>query len=300
MEIILALAVIAPVIFFGWLSRKTEILSSEHSRGLSHYIYYFALPALFLVKVASIDIPSLNPVIVTGSVVPVFGLIVLLLILQLLKILPKDIFILLALSIVFGSNAFFGVAFFEALRGEPGLNFGIITSSILGPIEIIGSILLFEYATNKEKGARFLKKIFSNPLILSIAAGVVFSLTHFKIDFLFNALKMVGQTAAPVAIFTLGVFMFDNFSLRSVKRSFLYALFRLIALPLAVFLVVAWLNPGDPSLKEMLLLQAGIPMAISLAVFAKRYNYKVTEISDMVILTSIGSFIVLTAMYFLI
>lgn len=300
MEIILALAVIAPVIFLGWLSRKTDILTTEHSRGLSQYVYYFALPALFLVKVSSINIPDLDPTIVTGSVLPIFLLVFVLLFLHLMKVIHKDIFILLTLSVIFGSNAFFGVAFFEALRGEAGLNFGIITSSLLGPIEIIGSILLFEYATKKEKGLKFLKKVFINPLIISIAAGVFFSLTELKVDFLFSALKIVGKTAGPVAIFALGIFMYDNFSLHSVKRSLAYSIFRIIALPLSTFIIITWLSPEDSSIREMLLLQAGVPMAISLSVFAKKYNYKIAQISDMVILTSIGSFIVLIAMYFLV
>jgi predicted permease len=50
-------------------------------------------------------------------------------------------------------------------------------------------------------------------------------------------------------------------------------------------------------LQRFLLLQSGIPAAISLAVFAERYEYKLGEITGMVIMTSILSFIGLSILF---
>ena len=160
MPIFFALGTLALVIFFGWLAPKLKILSAEHTRGMSAYIYYFALPALFFAKIARLDLAEIDPKIVVGSLAPIFALLIFLIFLRFAKILSKENFVLVALAVVFGSNAFFGITFFEALAGESGLEFAVISSSVLGPVGIILTIYLFEYATARGNGWCFCGKIF--------------------------------------------------------------------------------------------------------------------------------------------
>lgn len=300
MPIFFALGTLALVIFFGWLARRLEILSSEHTRGMSSYIYYFALPALFFSKIADTDLTTIDPKIVLGSVAPIFVLIVILLLLRVIRVLSKENFVLLALSIVFGSNAFFGVTFFQALAGDAGLSFSVISSAILGPVGIFLTIYLFEYATARGRGWCFCGKILRNPLIIAIFAGVVFSLAKIPLGPVLDAAAMLGQTAGPLAIFALGTFIFGSFSFAELEHSLVFALFRLIVLPAVTFLLlIFWLKPTG-QLHEFLFLQSGIPAAISLAVFAERYNFRVATISNFVVVTSLGSFVILGIAYFLI
>jgi malonate transporter and related proteins len=300
MEIFFALGVLAVVVFFGWLARRLGIISLGNTVGMSSYIYYFALPALFFPKIAQMDLAALDAGIVWGSLLPVFALMLILLGLRVTKLLTKDNFILLALAIAFGSNAFFGITFFEALRGEAGLDFAVISSSILGPVGIFLTIYLFEYATNRGTGWCFCGKIIRNPLILSILAGVIFSLLQIRIGFLFEGIAMLGKTAGPIAIFALGTFIHDNFSLKSLKKALPFALFRLIILPLTAFGLLTFFLNIEAELQRLLILQSGIPAAISLAVFARKYNYRTAEISNLVVVTSLGSFLVLGIAYFFI
>ena len=300
MPIFFALGTLALVIFFGWLARKLGILNTEHTRGMSGYIYYFALPALFFAKIARTDLATIDPKIVVGSLAPILALLVILILLRATKILSKNNFVLGSLAIVFGSNAFFGITFFEALAGDAGLEFAVISSSVLGPVGILLTIYLFEYATARGNGWCFCGKVFRNPLIISILAGVVFSLAKIPAEPLLDAAALLGTTAGPLAIFALGTFIFENFSWSEMRKSAPFALFRLVALPAATFLILQfWLRPiGE--LRGFLFLQSGIPAAISLAVFAKRYNFRVAEIAGLVVATSLGSFVILGIAYFLV
>ncbi len=156
MQILFALLTIAFLIALGFLARKLNILSAEHTKGISSFVYYFALPALFFSKISRIDLYDFNQnvAIVLGSLLPIAVIVTVLLVLYVSRLIAKDTFVLLCLSVVFGSNVFFGVTFFEALFENKGLEFAILTSSFLGPIGIISSIFLFEFATNKSKSAR--------------------------------------------------------------------------------------------------------------------------------------------------
>ncbi len=263
-------------------------------------VYYFALPALFFTKIANMDLSDISKdfIIFTGSLLPIATIIVFLLVFYVFKLIKKDTFILLCLSIVFGSNVFFGIAFFESSFGNEGLQFAILTSSFLGPIGMILSIILFEFATNKSRSGEFFIRLFTNPLIIAIFLGIAFSTLHIDIDFLFNALQMLGRIAGPLSIFVLGMFIYNNFSFVALKRSLFYSSFRLTILPIVTYLILQLLDVQH-DLKHLLFMQSGIPVAISLAIHSERFNYKNAEISGMVIGTSLGCFPVLYLLYFL-
>ena len=112
MEILESLVVILIVALLGMLSRKTRIFSAKHIKTISSFVYYFALPSLFFVSLSNTDLSAIDYQVAVGSLLPIAFLLIVLYVLKLIKILSKDSFILLSLSISFGSYAFFGVAFF--------------------------------------------------------------------------------------------------------------------------------------------------------------------------------------------
>jgi predicted permease len=214
------------------------------------------------------------------------------------KLLSRDTFILLCLSICFGSNAFFGVAFFETLYEGRWLDVAVLMASMLGMLGIVLSLFVFEYAHKKDSGWRFFTKIATNPLIISLFTGVMFSLLGIHIEVLDNGLSLLAKTAGGLAIFSLGIFIYDNFSFDAVRKALVFSLFRALALPVVTFFVVIGFLDLSDELKTFLVLQSGIPAAIALAVFAERYEYKVAEVVGMVIITSIFSFIELFVLFF--
>lgn len=290
MEILNSLIVILIVALLGMLSRKMRIFSSEQVKIISSFVYYFALPSLFFVSLSNTDLLSIDYKVALGSVLPIFILLLALYALKFFNVVSKDNFILLSLSICFGSNAFFGVAFFETLYGGKWLSIAILMASILGLTGIILSLIYFECANKKDKGWTFFLKIIKNPLIISLFLGVFCSFFRIRLEVVTKALSLLGKTAGGLAIFSLGIFIYDNFSLQSVKKAFMYSMFRSLALPISTYLVILLCMDIDNELRRFLLLQSGIPAAISLAVFAERYEYKLAEITGIVIITSILSF----------
>ena len=297
MEILESLVVILIVALLGMLSRKTRIFSAEHVKTISSFVYYFALPSLFFVSLSNTDLSTIDYQAAVGTLLPIAILLIVLFVLKLLKVLSKDSFILLSLSISFGSYAFFGVALFETLYGGKWLPLTIVMSSVLGFTGIIYALMLFEYANKKERGLSFFLKIIKNPLIISLVLGVVCSLLGIRLEMLNNGLSLLGKTAGGLAIFSLGIFIYDNFSMEAIRKSSTYSLFRFLALPLATTLVVLFFIDVNLELQRYLMLQSGIPAAVSLAVFAERYEYKLAEVTGIVIITSILSFIGLPILF---
>jgi len=300
MEVLSSLFTILVIVILGILSRKFGIFKAEQAKTLSSFVYYFGLPALFFVKISNIDLLALDYQLVLGSLLPTATLLVFLLLLKITRLIAKDTYILLSLSISFGSYAFFGIAFFETFQDGRWLEHSIVAASVLGVLGIISTLLLLEYANQQKKSGGFLAKIFKNPLILSILLGTIFSLAGIKLSFLNFSLTLVGQTASAIAIFVLGMFIYDRFSLAIIRDALPYSLFRMIALPAAAWFTIRLLLPGGGDLDQFLLLLNGMPAAIALVVFAERYDYKVTETAGIVSLTSILSFLGLTGIFYLV
>ncbi len=103
---ILSLTTLAMIILAGWVSRKAGVL------------YHFGLPALFFIKLANLDLSGVDPWLLIGSLLPLIILFAIIWIMWLSRFLSKDGMALLGISVLFGSNAFFGIPFFESVYGE--------------------------------------------------------------------------------------------------------------------------------------------------------------------------------------
>lgn len=296
--VIKSLGTLAVLLFLGWLSRRNKIFAPQDTKTLATFIYNFALPALFFIEIARIDYEAAGIVPLVVSFLPVVIILAVLLILKATGLIPKDRFILLGLSVVFGSNAFFGVPFFDSLYGQWGLDMAVFTGSFLSIFGILSSIALFEHAAGSHKGALFLLRILKSPLVAAIAAGLLIHFLKPSANFLPDLVLPLGKVASGLAIFMLGMFIYDHFSYATIKKALPLASFRIALLPALTFIILLYFQHTTPQLKQFLLLQSGIPAAISIAIFAERYQYRVGELTGMVVLTSLASFITLGGLFF--
>jgi len=303
MDILKSLSVLILVILAGIASRYFKIFQKEDAKKISSFVYYFSLPALFLVNISRLNILSINKLLLVGSLGPITLVLLVLLLMYFVRLIKKDNFILYSLASVFGSNAFFGLALFENFKGGLHYQKAIITASLLGMFGIVISLLLFEYSARKVSFKKIFNKLSVNPLIISIILGIIFSLFGFDQSFFHDALDLLGKTATGVATFILGIFIYDHISWQTLRKSLALSMFRFMALPAAGYILISILAYQQIflsfDLKQFLILQTGIPAAISLAIFAERYNYKIKELTGLIIITSLFCFLLIGGLYFI-
>lgn len=298
LPILKSLSVLGAIIFAGWFSRRTRIFLEQDTKVIASFVYNFSLPALFFSEILRTDFQTVEPVFYAGVMLPVLLIFSVLVLLRVLRFLSKDIFILLALSISFGSYAFFGVPFFESLYGRWGLDMAVLTGSILSIFGIVATVGLFEYATGSRKGFFFLFRVLRSPLIIAVILGFGLSFLKPRAIFFADIAYPLGKTASATAIFILGMFIYDHFSYDMVKKGLFLTLFRMVSLPIVTMIVLFALDSDNSILNRLLLMQGGIPAAISTAIFADRYKYMKTELTGMVVLTSLSGFVMLAILYF--
>ena len=299
-SIFYSLLTLALMLGLGILGRRLSFFAKTDVKVFGTFTYYFGLPALFFSSLSSLDFSQVDLTIVLGVLAPQFVLILSLIILHLLNILSKDIFVILALSLMFGSYAFFGVPFFSSLYGEWGTQMSVLTSAVLSIYGIVGSLMIFEYAVRTSGPFMTGLRIMKSPLFLSVILGIACSVLHVPLQPLDAFFTLLGHTAPGTAVFMLGMFIYDHFSVAIMRKVVAYGLFRMLGLPIVTVTISILLWGGESVLlKQFLLLHSGIPCAISIAVMAERYNYHIPEITGIVVLTSLFSFPVLALLYFL-
>ena len=293
-----SIAATLPILFLvgvGYLARALNLLKAGDERALNGYIYWLALPALFLFDLAqaSLTLETLRfmgigvlPVLAAGGMVLAF------------RPIPRDLRYLLAVTTVFGSLAFFGIPFVEFALG-PGEPVRLASLAVAGiaPFTVALALVLLE--VHQAKGmplwramGRTLGRLTRNPLILSIVFGVGLSLARVSVPaFLAAPLAMLGRTTAPVALVTLGVFLYGR-DYRSLFPALTLSLGRLLILPGLTVLAV-WLAQLSPLEGAVLVIMNGTPIAVNTIVLSDRYGFHQDKIAPLILVSSLGSLLTL-------
>jgi predicted permease len=278
----------------GFLSRKMEFLKSGDERVLSAYVYYFALPALFLVNMSETSYSEETIRFMVAGIIPVFVALMIHIALWLVFGFSKNTLYLLIITTVFGSLAFFGIPFitfaFPTVQGE---HVATLAAASIAPASVTISITALELyklgeATIREGFKLVVKRLSRNPLITSILCGILLSVTGIVVPLpLSTPLHMLGGTTSAVAIFMLGVFLYGR-TYTNLVEALKLSLLRIMFLPIMALFITKLFNLPDME-RATLVLMHGMPLAISMIILGERYDFYKETIASLILISSIGA-----------
>jgi predicted permease len=293
-----AAGVIFVLVGLGFLARKLHLLRAGDERVLNALVYYFALPAFLLLELAQATYSReiLRFVLAGGG--PLFLLVLLLGLLRLLR-LSRENFYLLSVSTVFGSLAFFGIPFVEyAVGGEEALKLAALSVGLLAPFGVAFVLTLLELHQNQEGPwvqavGKTLRRLARNPLILSILMGLALGIGKVELPRFFQQiLRYLSGTVAPLALFSLGVFLFGR-PYKAIPKALGLSLLRLAILP-ALTLGFARVLGLSSLETTILVIMNGTPLAANMMILSQRYGFYVEEMASLALVSSLGSLLTLS------
>jgi len=291
-----AVRTIVPILLLmalGFFARKTGILKAGDERVLNAYVYYFALPSLFIVDLAETTFTQENLRFIFAGIIPILIVVAVYTLLYRLFKFSRDTFYLLILCTVFGSLAFFGIPFL--MFAFPGTveKLATLSTASISVISVTISITVLElYRLEKStlwNGIKLVaRRLSRNPLIISIFLGVLLSISGVEIPVpVATSLHMLGSTTAAVAVFLLGVFFYGR-KYANLVRSFELSLLRIVLLPTIGFTIATLFNL--PSLERTtLVIMHAVPVAISMIVLSERYDFYKETIASVILISSISA-----------
>jgi len=295
----IALRTIVPMLMLiglGYLSRKTGILKAGDERVLNAYIYYFALPSLFMIDLAEIELTWEHVKFVLAGVTPIIIVLAAYTVLYLVLRFSRGFFYLLVLTTVFGSTAFYGIPFLMFAFQSVVEKLATLAAASISIISVSISIAFLEFYRLEApifRGLRIVgKRLSKNPLILSILIGLSLSFLNIDIPYpLSTMLHMLGSTTATVAIFMLGVLFYGR-SYGRLTEALGLSLLRIILLP-AISLSISLLV-GLPYLERtVLIIMHSVPLAVSMMILSDRYDFYKKTIFSVVLFSSLSAIIYL-------
>jgi predicted permease len=315
MQAILAVTIpFFALVLCGYLAGRARLLPEMAIPGLNIFVLYFALPCMLFRFGASLPVSQvINPVVIVITLIASTALVVATVALTRSDAVPMKDAALGALTVVWPNTGFMGVPLLAALLGPAAA--GPVITTLLVDLFYTSSLCI-ALAQSRQDGdrssrvplGRLMKGTLANPLPGAIALGLVFSAMGRSLPGpLDTIVKMLADSATPVALFTIGTVLWragQHVHTRTPVRLYLpLALAKLLIHPLVVLaLGVAAIRFGAPmstSALTVIVLAAALPSASSVSLLAERYGADNGRITRIIISSTVLAFVTFTLLAWL-
>jgi len=313
MQAILAVTIpFFALVLCGYLAGRARLLPEAAIPGLNIFVLYFALPCMLFRFGASLPVAQIvNPVVIVITLVASTALVLATIALTRSDTVPMRDAALGALTVVWPNTGFMGVPLLATLIGPAAA--GPVISTLLVDLFYTSSLCIALAQSGNGGGTgpgvgRLLRGTLANPLPAAIAVGLVFSaLGRVLPGPLDTIVRMLGDSATPVALFTIGTVLWragQHVHTRTPPGQFLpLALAKLLVHPLLVLaLGVAAIRLGaplSPSVLTVIVLAAALPSASSVSLLAERYEADNGRITRIIISSTVMAFVTFTLLAWL-
>lgn len=310
MQAILAVTIpFFALVLCGYLAGRSRVLPEATIPGLNLFVLYFALPCMLFRFGASLPVAQvLNPVVLVITLITALALVFATIALTRTDAVPMKDAALGALTVVWPNTGFMGVPLLAALMGPAAA--GPVITTLLVDLFFTSSLCIAlaqaGSASSGQAGAqlgRLLKGTLANPLPAAIAAGLACSALEIRLPGPIESIvKMLGDAATPVALFTIGTVLWRaglHLHTRTpVQRYLPLALAKLLVHPLIVLaLGVAAIRLGvplDATTLTVIVLAAALPSASSVSLLAERFGADNGRITRIIISSTVLAFVTFT------
>lgn len=301
------------LIVLGVFLRKIHMIDQHFNNVLIKYIFRVGLPVLLFYNVYSIEsFAEINWDIVIYT--SIFTLLVFFIGIIVVKVLTKDDRQKgVVLQTAFRSNyALMGIPLAEAIGGAAALKVVSLLAAIAIPLANVLSVIALTMFQKNEFGERIsikkmIQNIISNPLIIAVFMGLfvlflrsllpttdgvpIFTLKN-QLPFSVTFMKMISQTASPMALIALGGQFEISLVKPLLKQITLGVSLRILIVPgLAIFFAYLLQDrfTGLQYAYPALIALYGAPVAVSSAIMTQEMGGDEKLASQLVVWTTVFS-----------
>ena len=291
------------VMVFGWVLTHLGLLNEAFTSMADRYVFRIALPCQLFLDIAQTDLRAgFDPRFVVFCFTTTF-LMFSVVWFAAAKLLPDKYMVgAFTQASCRGSAAVLGIAFVNNIYGNSGMTPLMIVAAV--PLfNIFSVILLTLSARDNAGGTQAIRKsvvgILKNPIILSIFAGLPFSLLNISIPQLpLNAIDSIGGTATPIALLSIGAGFQGAKALSKLKPTAVSTFIKLVLLPALVLPAAAAFGFRSTEMVAILIM-VGAPTTVTSYIMARNMNNDAELSSSVIVLSTLLSSVTLTLWIFL-
>ncbi|WP_392486468.1 AEC family transporter [Haloimpatiens sp. FM7315] len=280
------------IIILGYYSRKRGILNKEINKGLSNLLLRVTLPFMII---ASFNYKFSPELLHNIKKIFIYSLIIHMVLIPLSKVFyykypkdndKKDI---LRFITVFSNSGFMGYPVLGSLYGKVGILYASIFNIPFNILSWTFGLMLFTKSDNSKN----IKKIITNPGIISVFIGIFFFTFSIKLPYVIqNSLELVGSITVPISMIIIGS-MLAEVKIKEVfrEKSIYYVSFvRLFLIPAITYIILSLIK-ADKLLINIAVIVEAMPAAAICSIFAESYDKNPEFASKGVFITTLLSVI---------
>ena len=282
------------VMFLGLITRRLNIIDASATRQMNSLVFKVALPIMLFNTVHGSDYSQMLDrkfvLFLVLSIITFFFICWIIAIKLIKDDKKKGAFIQGSFR---GNYAILGVALSNEVLGyTPAIAVtGIVL--IVPLFNILSVIILTIYGDQKVKSKNLVKtivkSIITNPLVISIFAGIILTLLNIEfIPLLSNPINMVSSLATPFALLVIGASLDFTKIKDRLKYTLTASILKLIIMPVLFIPLAIWAGISTEGIVVLLVLYAA-PTAIVSYVMASHMGTDEHLASSIVLLTSLAS-----------
>jgi len=290
------------VIFTGYFAAKGKMLDQQAVRGLTNYIFFFALPPLLFRLMATNEVGGtgewqfLLVYLTTELIMLILG-----------GALAWMVFgrglagmTIHGFGAAFSNTVLLGLPFVLWLYGDAGAVPALLVITTNVATFSLVTILLEASQGRAQPGQVLtdtLKSILKNPILMAAGLGLAYGQLDLGLPAVVDrTLSLMGQAGAPAALFALGA----TLAMQRVAGSRGPAA-AIIGLKLFVHPLITWLLLGpafdfEPIWANAGILIASLPVGLNVFIFAQRYQVEVEVASTAILVSTALSMVTVTVL----
>ncbi len=180
----------------------------------------------------------------------------------------------------FSNTVLLGIPFTLGVFGEEGVEILSLIVSVHLPTMMAASIILFGlFGSEKDRRTKpvalvksFLHKLFVNPLVIGILAGLMWRLTGLPLPgFASRLVDALAGIAGPIALFAMGLGLLKFGISGNVRPALALSVLKLFLMPV-VTLAMAWLLGLPPLAAKVAVATAALPSGVNSYLIAIQFG----------------------------
>ena len=270
------------LVALGYLAGLTGYLKPASGDGISEFAINVAMPLLLFQTMVRADFHGVAPWPLWGAYFAAVAITWAAGHLVTTRIFGRDARagVVGGVSSAFSNVVLLGVPFILGIFGADGFEVLSLLVSVHLPIMLMASIVLFE-VFGRGSGEpvhplrvirSFLRRLFMNPLVIGILAGLAWRITGAPLpDVAMRLVDALAGTAGPVALFGMGLSLRRFGISGNVRPALALSVLKLLLMP-ALVLVFVWLLGLPPLTAKVAVMVAAMPSGVNSYLIAVQFN----------------------------
>lgn len=275
----------------GWLFRRWGLVGEGSEKVFNQYLYYLALPALTIVKIADTPLTGLGWQFVAANSLPLLAMMALAWLLWKAGAADWRLARVLVIAAALGNTVYMGFPVAAMRLGEQSVGYAAIAASLQNVVVFTAGFAVMTLIRDESvSAAGFLRPLLRSVVLWSSLAGLAVSWSGLGLpDLLHRVMGDIGKTTMPLSLFTIGVSLYGKKVSHNLPKIAVISAFKLLLLPALCVLFCRLTGfAGFPA--QVSFVEIVMPVAVLNFVVARDFGFDQDLVGQTILFSTLAFF----------